>query len=242
VRKIKDITNGEVGITLSLGEQPREVFQEWFESGAHRYLLRIESSNPDLYNKIHPNNKLHSYDRRLEAIYDLISIGYQTGTGVMIGLPYQTTEDLADDLLFIKKIGVHMVGMGPYLKHSDTPLGKILQHNPTLDLTLKMVATLRMMMPMINIAATTAMQVIEPFGRERAVKSGANIIMPNMTISEVRSNYQIYENKPGINDDAAISKSKLEHNLKEMGIEIGWNEWGDSKAFGHPQRECSVKK
>ena len=232
VKKIKDITNGEVGITLSLGEQPREVFQEWFESGAHRYLLRIESSNPDLYNKIHPNNKLHSYDRRLEAIYDLISIGYQTGTGVMIGLPYQTTEDLADDLLFIKKIGVHMVGMGPYLKHSDTPLGKILQHNPTLDLTLKMVATLRMMMPRINIAATTAMQVIEPFGRERAVKSGANIIMPNMTISEVRSNYQIYENKPGISDDAAISKSKLEHNLQEMGIDIGWNEWGDSKAFG----------
>ncbi len=232
VKKIKDITNGEVGITLSLGEQPREVYQEWFESGAHRYLLRIESSNPDLYNKIHPNNKLHSYDRRLEAIYDLLSIGYQTGTGVMIGLPYQTTEDLADDLLFIKKIGVHMVGMGPYLKHSDTPLGNILQHNPTLDLTLKMVATLRMMMPKINIAATTAMQVIEPFGRERAVKSGANIIMPNMTISEVRANYQIYENKPGISDDAAISKSKLEHNLKEMGIEIGWSEWGDSKAFG----------
>ena len=238
VKKIKDITNGEVGITLSLGEQPREVFQEWFESGAHRYLLRIESSNPDLYNKIHPKNKLHSYDRRLEAIYDLLSIGYQTGTGVMIGLPYQTTEDLADDLLFIKKIGVHMVGMGPYLKHSDTPLGKILQHNPTLDLTLKMVATLRMMMPKINIAATTAMQVIEPFGRERAVKSGANIIMPNMTISEVRANYQIYENKPGISDDAAVSKSKLEHNLLEMGIEIGWSEWGDSKAFGtHSRRD-----
>ncbi|MEN6617937.1 MAG: [FeFe] hydrogenase H-cluster radical SAM maturase HydE [Rikenellaceae bacterium] len=231
IKKIKEITNGEVGITLSLGEQPREVYQEWFEAGAHRYLLRIESSNPDLYNKIHPKNALHSFDRRVEAILDIKNIGYQTGTGVMIGLPYQTTGDLADDLLFIKKTGVHMVGMGPYLKHSDTPLGKLTDHNQTLDLTLKMVATLRMMMPMINIAATTAMQVIEPYGREMAVKSGANIIMPNITTSDVRANYQIYENKPGTEDDAAISKSKLEHNLKEMEIEIGWSEWGDSKAF-----------
>lgn len=231
VKKIKEISNGELGITLSLGEQTKEIYQEWFEAGAHRYLLRIETSNPELYHKIHPNNTLHSFDRRLEAILDLKEIGYQTGTGVMIGLPYQSIENLADDLLFIKRIGVHMVGMGPYLKHSDTPFGKLVDHNQTLDLTLKMIATLRMMMPKINIAATTAMQVIEPFGRERAVKSGANIIMPNMTISEVRANYQIYEDKPGIKDDAAISKSKLEHNLEESGIEIGWSEWGDSKAF-----------
>lgn len=231
VKKIKEITNEEVGITLSLGEQPKEVYQEWYEAGAHRYLLRIESSNPDIYGKIHPKNFLHSYDRRVEAILDLKKIGYQTGTGVMIGLPYQGTEDLADDLLFFKNIGIHMVGMGPYLRHSDTPMGKLIDHNQNLDLTLKMVATLRLMMPKINIAATTAMQVIEPFGREMAVKAGANIIMPNMTISDVRKNYQIYEDKPGIKDDAAISKSKLEHNLEAMGIEIGWAEWGDSKAF-----------
>jgi len=231
IRKIKDISNGELGITLSLGEQPLEVYQEWFEAGAHRYLLRIEASNPDLYSRIHPKNALHSYDNRFEAILNLKKVGYQTGTGVMIGLPYQKLEDLADDLLFFKEIGVHMVGMGPYLKHTETPLGAQFNHNQSLELTLKMVATLRMMMPRINIAATTAMQVLDPFGREKAVKCGANIIMPNMTISEVRENYQIYEDKPGIKDDAAISKSKLEHTLEDMGIEIGWSEWGDSKAF-----------
>lgn len=232
VRKIKEMSHGELGITLSLGEQPKEVYQEWFDVGAHRYLLRIESSNPDLYHKIHPCNSLHSYERRVQAIMDLMDIGYQTGTGVMIGLPYQSVEMLAEDLLFMKRIGIHMVGMGPYLKHSDTPLGKLVDHNQTLDLTLKMVATLRMMMPRINIAATTAMQVIDPFGREKAIRSGANIIMPNMTISEVRANYQIYENKPGIKDDAEITRSRLVSNLEEMGIEIGWSQWGDSKAFG----------
>jgi biotin synthase len=133
--------------------------------------------------------------------------------------------------MFIKNIGVHMVGMGPYLKHSETPLGHLGVNSTNLDLTLKMVAALRLLLPKINIAATTAMQVLDPFGRERAVMAGANIIMPNMTITEVREDYQIYENKPGILDDADISKSKLEENLRKMGIEIGWNEWGDSKAF-----------
>ncbi len=231
LKKIKEILNGDLGITLSLGEQRREIFEEWFAAGAHRYLLRIESSNPDLYSKIHPRNALHSWDKRVQAIIDLKDIGYQTGTGVMIGLPYQTISDLADDLLFIKNIGVHMVGMGPYLKHSDTPLGHLGVTSTTLDLTLKMVAALRLLMPKINIAATTAMQVIDPYGREKAVMAGANIIMPNMTITEVRENYQIYENKPGIKDDAALSKSKLEENLNKMGIAIGWKEWGDSKAF-----------
>lgn len=231
IKQIKELTNGELGITLSLGEQSSQVYKEWFDAGAHRYLLRIESSNPDLYNKIHPNNSKHSWDRRVKSLLDLKSIGYQTGTGVMIGLPWQTYEDLADDLLFMKSLGIHMVGMGPYLSHSHTPLGRVEMPPPTLTLSLKMIALLRHIMPMINIAATTAMQVIDPYGREKAIMAGANIIMPNMTITEVRKEYQIYENKPGVEDDAAISKSKLEENLKAMGIEIGWAEWGDSKAF-----------
>lgn len=252
VKKIKELSNGELGITLSLGEQSKEVFQEWFDAGAHRYLLRIETSNPNLYSKIHPNNKDHSWERRLQALINLKEVGYQTGTGVMIGLPYQTSQDLANDLLFMKEFGIHMVGMGPYLKHSETPLGQLVicnqklaggnqqfvgsdqqlvGGNQSLEMSLKMVALLRLLMPKINIAATTAMQVIDPEGREKAVLAGANIIMPNMTISEVRKNYQIYENKPGIEDDAAISKSKLEENLSKNGIEIGWSQWGDSKAF-----------
>lgn len=238
VKKIKELSNGELGITLSLGEQSKEVFQEWFDAGAHRYLLRIETSNPNLYSKIHPNNKDHSWERRLQALINLKEVGYQTGTGVMIGLPYQTSQDLANDLLFMKEFGIHMVGMGPYLKHSETPLGQLVignqqlaGGNQSLEISLKMVALLRLLMPKINIAATTAMQVIDPEGRDKAVLAGANIIMPNMTISEVRKNYQIYENKPGIKDDAAISKSKLEANLSKNGIEIGWSQWGDSKAF-----------
>jgi biotin synthase len=150
----------------------------------------------------------------------------------MIGFPYQTEEDLADDLLFMKNFGIHMVGMGPYLRHSQTPLGKI-EGAGTSDLTttLKMVALLRHIMPKINIAATTAMQVVDREGREKAVFAGANIIMPNMTEAEVRKYYQIYENKPGLEDDADVTKSRLEKNLAAKGIEIGWNEWGDSKAY-----------
>ena len=231
LKRIREISAGKLGITLSLGEQSIDTYKEWFDAGAHRYLLRIETSDPVLYSKIHPNNSTHSWERRVRAIKDLIKVGYQTGTGVMIGLPYQTIDNLADDLLFIKDMGVHMVGMGPYLKHSETPLGQLGENSTDLDMTLKMVSVLRLLMPKINIAATTAMQVIDPYGRERAVLAGANIIMPNMTITEVREDYQIYENKPGIKDDADISKSKLEENLSKMGIEIGWNEWGDSKAF-----------
>jgi len=231
IRKIKEMSGGKLGISLSLGEQSRDVFQEWFDAGAHRYLLRIESSNPELYSKIHPANNLHSWERRVQALRDLKEIGYQTGTGVMIGLPYQTLDDLADDLMFIKNMGIHMVGMGPYLTHSETPLGSLGITTTDLSLTLKMVAALRLLLPKINIAATTAMQVVDPEGREKAVLAGANIIMPNMTITEVRESYQIYENKPGIKDDAAISKTKLETNLGKKGIEIGWGEWGDSRAF-----------
>lgn len=231
LKRIREISAGKLGITLSLGEQSIDTYKEWFDAGAHRYLLRIETSDPVLYSKIHPNNSTHSWERRVRAIKDLIKVGYQTGTGVMIGLPYQTIDNLADDLLFIKDMGVHMVGMGPYLKHSETPLGQLGVNSTDLDMTLKMVSVLRLLMPKINIAATTAMQVIDPYGRERAVLAGANIIMPNMTITEVREDYQIYENKPGIKDDADISKSKLEENLSKMGVEIGWNEWGDSKAF-----------
>lgn len=231
IKAIKEVSGGMLGITLSLGEQPKEIYQEWFNAGAHRYLLRIESSNPDLYAKIHPKNHHHSWERRVQSIMELKEIGFMTGSGVMIGMPYQSTSDLADDLLFMKNIGIHMVGMGPYLKHPDTPMGKLITENQTLDLSLKMVALLRHMMPKINIAATNSMQVIAPFGRERAVLAGANIIMPNITPSVIKSSNHNFEKKPDVKDDASESKLKLENSLARMGIEIGWNEWGDSKAF-----------
>ncbi len=225
-----------LGITLSLGEQPLEVYREWFEAGAHRYLLRIESSTRELYEKIHPGDSLHSYDSRVQALKDLRTAGYQVGTGVMIGLPFQTAAHLADDLLFFKKMDIDMCGMGPYLEHSQTPLYQwrhlLLPQQRRLELSITMVALLRLLMPDINIAATTAMQAIDPYGREKAIMAGANVLMPNLTLSEVRENYQIYQNKPGIGEDAAISSSRTERRLAEMKIPIGWGQWGDSVHFG----------
>ena len=244
LHEIKAYTNNEIGITLSCGEQTAETYREWFKAGAHRYLLRIETSNKELYYQLHPNDKKHSYNARLNAIKLLRNEGYQVGTGVMIGLPFQTIEHLADDLLFFQSMNVDMVGMGPYLEHSQTPLYQyrhlLLPPEKRLELALKMVATLRLLMPNINIAATTALQVLHPEGREMAVLAGANIIMPNMTLPEFRHNYLIYEHKPGVNDDAALSKSKLEENLQNAGIEIGYGEWGDSKHFS--RKALDVKR
>ena len=224
-----------LGITLSLGEQPIEVYREWFEAGAHRYLLRIESSAEELYRKIHPEDDVHSYETRVQALKDLRAAGYQVGTGVMIGLPFQTAAHLADDLLFFKAMDIDMCGMGPYLEHSETPLyvwrHLIPDQRERLEMSVRMVALLRLLMPDINIAATTAMQAIDPYGRERAILAGANVLMPNLTLSEVREEYQIYQNKPGIGEDAAISSSKTEQRLSEMKIPIGWGQWGDSKHY-----------
>jgi len=235
LHEIKSFTNNEVGITLSCGEQTAATYREWFKAGAHRYLLRIETSNKELYYKLHPNDYRHSFDTRLAAIGQLRDEGYQVGTGVMIGLPFQTIEHLADDLLFFQSMNIDMVGMGPYLEHSQTPMYQYRHILPPpekrLQLSLKMVATLRLLMPDINIAATTALQVLHPEGREMAVLAGANIIMPNITLSEFRPDYMIYEHKPGINDDASLSKSKLEQNLHNAGIIIGYGEWGDSRHF-----------
>lgn len=233
VRKIS--SESPLGITLSLGEQPYEVYKEWFEAGAHRYLLRIESSTQELFEKIHPVDESHSFQTRLTALEDLRRAGYQVGTGVMIGLPFQTLGHLADDLLFFKSFDIDMCGMGPYLEHSQTPLYQykdlLIPKEERLELSLKMVAILRLMMPKINIAATTAMQSIDPAGREKAIWAGANVIMPNLTLTEVRGDYSIYENKPGVGEDASITSSSLERMLQNAGIPIGYNEWGDSLHF-----------
>ena len=229
LNRIKTHTEGEIGITLSCGEQNAETYRKWFEAGARRYLLRIETSNRELYGKLHPQDNRHSFDDRLNAIGQLRSEGYIVGTGVMIGLPFQTVEHLADDLLFFQSLNVDMVGMGPYLEHRSTPLYDcrhlLLPHRERFELSLKMVAVLRLLMPGINIAATSAMQVLHPRGREMAVKAGANIIMPGITMPKFSSRYTLYENKP--DDKSGIIKSKLEKNLNRAGISIGYGEWGD---------------
>jgi biotin synthase len=224
LRKIKQLSNNELGITLSCGEQSFDTYQRWFESGAHRYLLRIESSNRELYYKIHPNNENHSFEKRIEALFALKKSGYQVGTGVMIGLPFQTYEDLANDLLFFKQLDIDMCGMGPYIEHEQTPL---FQHRHLLkskkerfDLAINMIASLRLLMPDINIAAATALQAIDTQGYKKALRAGANVFMPNITPGRYRKDYFLYENKPFYNENDLISD-----------FEIGVGQWGDSPHF-----------
>jgi biotin synthase len=234
VRTITEMTNGQLGITLSLGEQSKETYQRWYEAGARRYLLRIESSSADLYRRIHPDDDMHRYERRIQCLKMIQEAGYQTGTGVMIGLPSQTLCDLADDILFMRDQDVDMCGMGPFIEHTDTPLGKNGTDNLFLrerfNLTLRMIAIIRLVMKDINIVASTAMQTIDPLGREMAIGSGANIVMPNLTPSRYRDGYRIYTGKPGYRDvdESNISGLKLE---LLPGLKIGMGRCGDTPHY-----------
>lgn len=235
LKEIKKLSNGKLGVTLSLGEQSDKVYKQWKEAGAHRYLLRIEESNKNIYKKLHPDNNLHSFETRINVLKSIQNAGYQTGTGVMIGLPFQTVENLADDLLFFRNFDIDMVGMGPYIEHEDTPLYKYKNElwslNDRFFMSLKMVAILRIIMHRINIAATTAMQSIDPIGREKAIKIGANVLMPNVTPGIVRKNYLLYENKPCTDENADDCLDCLKTRLKLVNAEFAENEWGDSKHF-----------
>lgn len=239
LREIHKTTNNELHITLSMGEQSEETYRLWRECGAHRYLVRVETSNPELYARLHPSDKLHSFERRIEALKLLRKTGYQVGTGVMIGLPFQTMEDMAGDLRFIKEMDVDMVGMGPYIEHEATPLfqyrGQLLPKPERFELSMKMVALLRILMPAINIAATTAMQTLHPQGREKALRIGANVIMPNLTPLKYRESYLLYKNKPGSHEETDVSLEKLKASIEKVGCRLALDEWGDSKHFSERQ-------
>jgi len=231
LRKIKKISNNKLGITLSLGEQSKETFEKWFKAGAHRYLLRIETTKEKLYNEIHPQD--HSFQNRVRCLKDLKEVGYQVGTGVMIGLPNQTEEDLVNDIMRFKEWDIDMIGMGPYVIHTETPMGKIAvntkeEKNRRFELGLKMIALARLYLKDINIASTTALQALNPIGRELGLKAGANILMPVITHKNYRKDYQLYEDKPCIDDDADECKSCLLNRVKTVGDEIMYDQWGDS--------------
>ena len=240
LKGIKKISNNELGITISLGEQSKETYQRWFDAGAHRYLLRIESSNKGLYEKIHPRNENHSYEARLKCLKYLQDIGYQTGTGIMIGIPFQTYDDLANDLLFMRDFDIDMVGMGPFIEHDETPMyeyrNRLMSLHDRFRLTLKMIAVLRIMMKDINIASATALQAIDPLGREKALRIGANIIMPNITPTNERANYLLYQNKPCIDEGADDCTNCMEARINMADGVIGYGEWGDSKHY-HSRRK-----
>lgn len=235
LKQIREQSEGGLRVTLSCGEQSLSCYERWRKAGADRYLLRIETSNPELYLKLHPHNQNHRFERRLEALEALRVAGYQVGTGVMIGLPFQTLEDLANDLLWMQQLEIDMVGMGPYLEHPDTPLysyrEQLLPLTERFDLSLKMIAILRILMKDINIAASTAMQSIDKMGREKAIKVGANVFMPNITPGIYRDFYRLYENKPCTDESAEDCSNCIEVRMALTGHSIAYDEWGDSAHY-----------
>lgn len=235
VRTVKEKTDGKLGITLSLGEQTEGTYCRWREAGAHRYLLRIETTHPELYRKFHPED--HNLEQRKQCLALLKKTGYQVGTGVMTGLPGQTANDLANDILFMKEIDVDMIGMGPYIPHRDTPLGQTIppytdeQKKHALTLGFKMIAVTRIVLSDINIAAATALQALEPTGRETGLQCGANVIMPNVTETEFRPAYTLYDNKPCLDENSSMCRGCLSRRIQGIGETIGFNEWGDSPHY-----------
>jgi biotin synthase len=231
LKEIKRRTNNRLGITLSLGEQSLDTFQRWFKAGAHRYLLRIETSNKFLYQRLHPVN--HDYNKRLECLGLLRHAGYQVGTGVMIGLPYQTCNDLAEDIMFFQDQDIDMIGMGPFIVHKDTPLYNTVGFNSekNFSLGLKMIALTRLYLKDVNIAATTALQTLDIKGRQAGLKAGANIIMPNITPLKYRRDYQLYQGKPCLDESGEQGRARLESMVEAIGEDIGYNQWGDAPHF-----------
>lgn len=236
IRKIKEKTRSDIlpnglGITLSLGEQNPETYKRFFNAGAHRYLIRIETSNAELFAKLHPEKQL--FKDRKESLNLLKSIGFQVGTGVMIGIPNQTLEDLADDILFFADNDIDMIGMGPYIVHPQSPIFNkgMMNKKELLQLSLNMIAVTRLVLKDVNIAATTALQAIAPDGREQGILYGANIVMPNLTPKNARKNYQLYEGKPCINETRNECKICLKNRIESVGRKVGFNQWGDSKHF-----------
>lgn len=231
---MQTFADGGIGVTLSLGEQSTETFTRWRRAGAQRYLLRIETTNRDLFRSIHADQQ--SFDERLAALGRLRQCGYQVGTGVMIGLPGQTMDDLACDVLFMRKHDIDMVGMGPFIPHQDTPMADSLGDfeaikERQLELGLKMIACVRLALRDVNIASTTALQALGPVGRERGLKAGANILMPNLTDTRFRRGYQLYDGKPGLDEGSEESTQALQRSVEAIGETIGYHQLGTSPHY-----------
>ena len=230
VRAIRAFGGEDFAVVLSLGEQTEEVYRAWREAGAARYLLRIETSNPALYGTLHPAD--HSWARRRDCLRALRRLGYQVGSGVMIGLPGQTAEDLAGDIAFFRDEDIDMIGMGPFLPHGETPLGGVVVDRARqLELGLNMVAATRLQLHDRNLAATTVLQVLAPDGRERALRAGANVMMPNVTDTGYRRNYRLYEDKPCLEDTSEQCLGCLSRRVASIGETIAWGEPGTSPHF-----------
>lgn len=206
----------DCAVTLSIGEKPRESYQAFFDAGADRYLLRHETADPEHYSKLHP--EAMSLENRKRCLFDLKEIGYQVGSGFMVGSPYQTTENLISDLRFLQKLQPDMIGIGPYITHADTPFAEFKSGN--VMLTLRLVSILRLMFPYALIPSTTALGTIHPQGRELGLKAGANVVMPNLSPVSVRKLYSLYENKICTGEEAAQCRGCLERRVESAGYKI----------------------
>ena len=203
----------ECAVTLSIGEKSRESYQKYFDAGADRYLLRHESADNAHYSKLHPASL--SPENRKRCLYDLKEIGYQVGAGFMTGSPYQTVNELISDLRFMQKLRPDMIGIGPFIPHNATPFRDM--PAGTLDLTLRMLAITRLMFPYALIPATTALGTISPDGRERGLRAGANVIMPNLSPAEVRKYYELYNNKLHSGEEAAEAVLIMGRRIRDCG-------------------------
>lgn len=221
---ITEIKKFDVSLTLSIGERSYNDYKLFKECGANRYLLRIETTDQNLYKKMHPNM---SYANRLNCLLNLKELGYETGTGCLVGLPDQSIDSLANDIIFFKKIDADMIGIGPFISHPNTPLKHA--SNGSFNLALKVMALTRLMLPDINIPATTAMETLNPNGRLIALQCGANVVMPNVTEQRYHKKYEIYPNKMLANEDSLQLRSRIEDKIKSIGRTI-------STGYGNRQK------
>ena len=217
----------DCALTLSIGEKSRESYEKYFDAGADRYLLRHETADGCHYSKLHPTSL--SLENRKRCLYDLKEIGYQTGSGFMVGSPFQTAECLAEDMIFLHELQPHMVGIGPFIPHHDTPFAD--EKQGTLELTLFMLGLLRLMLPNVLLPATTALGTIDPNGREMGILAGANVVMPNLSPKGVRKKYLLYDNKICTGDEAAECRQCLERRMNKIGYRIAVSR-GDFKSIG----------
>lgn len=206
----------DCAITLSIGEKSKESYKDFFDAGANRYLLRHETADDAHYSKLHPRSM--SLENRKKCLFNLKEIGYQVGSGFMVGSPFQTYENLLSDLRFLKELQPDMIGIGPYITHAETPFKDF--QSGSLQLTLRLLSILRLMFPYALIPSTTALGTIHPNGRELGLKAGANVVMPNLSPVKFRKLYDLYENKICTGEEAAQCRGCLERRVESAGYKI----------------------
>lgn len=226
IKAIKE-KHPDCALTLSLGERSRKSYELFYQAGADRYLLRHETADAGHYQRLHPEEM--SYEHRMNCLKELKAIGYQVGCGFMVGSPGQTEKTLAEDMLFIQEFQPHMVGIGPFVPHHETPFGR--EPGGTVEDTLYLLSLIRILEPTVLLPATTALGTIDPRGREKGILAGANVVMPNLSPTNVRKKYELYDNKICTGDEAAECRSCLSNRMKTIGCELvthrgdapGWN-------------------